>query len=96
MQPDADSASAASDAAQPHVIVSLRLDFQMPDRGMARAVQEKLSQVVHHQLLTEAEPVFSEACAPGSTRRLDRLVVISACCGLRRWRRTSSNALSRG
>lgn len=73
MQPDSDSA--ASDAAQPHVIVSLRLDFQMPDRGMARAVQEKLSQVVHHQLLTEAEPVFSEACAPGSTMRLDRLVV---------------------
>jgi len=63
------------DSDQHHAVGSLRLDFQIPDRDMARAIQERLSQLVHGMLLSAGGTVFSEVSSPGLTQRLDRLVV---------------------
>ena len=64
-----------NDSDQHHVVCSLLLDFQMPDREMARAIQERLSQLARGRMLAEAETVFSEVCSPHVTQRLDKLVV---------------------
>ncbi len=60
---------------QHHAVRSMRLEVRLADRQLARGVQEQLSQLTHRRLLGEMEAAFSQACAPGHTRRLEQLVV---------------------
>jgi hypothetical protein len=60
---------------QQHVINSMRLDLSMPDKALAREVQERLSKLAHGKLLPAVEAVFSEVCPSDVTHQLERLVV---------------------